>query len=169
MNDNRLPADPGALILGIVALVIGIAGCCCYGISAIIPLVLAIIGLVMANRSIKEYDSNPEAYATLSRSNMVTAKVINIIAVVMNGIIFIIFGILLLIYGSIFSAAVLGGLQDRNHGQDLWGDDTSWEEDTWEQDTWEADTISTSVREPWEYEEDTLLIESIEVIDSLDN
>lgn len=169
MNDNKLPADPGALILGIVALVIGIAGCCCYGISAIIPLVLAIVGLVMANRSIRTFDSDPEAYSPLSRSNMVTAKVINIIAVVMNGIIFLVFGILFLIYGSIISAAILGGLQDHNDSQTYWDDDASWEEDSWEQNTWESDTIPVLEEEPWEYDKDTLLIESLEVIDSLDN
>lgn len=163
MNDNKLPADPSSLILGIVALVIGIAGCCCYGISAIIPLILAIIGLVMANRSIKEYDANPESFSAVSRSNMVTAKVINIIAVVMNGIIFLIFGIILLIYGSIFSAAMLSGFQD------LDGRDNPWDDDTWEESTWDSDTLYRDDENVWEYEKDTLLIEEIQVIDSLDN
>ena len=163
MSDNKLPADPNSLILGIVALVIGIAGCCCYGVSAIIPLVLAIIGLVMANRSIKEYDANPEGFSAVSRSNMVTAKVINIIAVVLNGIVFLIFGIILLIYGSIFSAAMLGGLQDFN------GRGNPWNNDTWEESTWDNDTIYKEEENIWEFEKDTLLIEELEVIDTLDN
>ena len=163
MNDNKLPGDPTSLILGIVALVIGIAGCCCYGVSAIIPLVLAIIGLVMANRSIKEYDANPEGYSAVSRSNMVTAKVVNIIAVVLNGIFFLIFGLILLVYGSIFSAAMLGGFQD------LDGRDNPWDDDTWEESTWDQDTIYSDDENEWEYEKDTLFIEEIEVIDTLEN
>lgn len=168
MNDNKLPGDPTSLILGIVALVIGIAGCCCYGVSAIIPLVLAIIGLVMANRSIKEYDANPDGFSAVSRSNMSTAKVINIIAVIFNGIVFLIFGIILLIYGSIISAAMLGGFQDLEGSDNPWGDDT-WEESTWEESAWDSDTLNTDEENIWEYEKDTLLIEDIQVIDSLEN
>ena len=53
MKQSKLSADPTALILGIVALVIGFAGCCCYGLFAIIPLALSIVGFVMANKSLK--------------------------------------------------------------------------------------------------------------------
>lgn len=88
MIENKLPADPSALVLGIVALVIGFAGCCCYGIFAIIPLILGIIGLIMANKSIKEYALHPEAFSRSSRSSVGTAKVINIIAVVFSGFVF---------------------------------------------------------------------------------
>ncbi|GAL62160.1 hypothetical protein JCM19300_2911 [Algibacter lectus] len=35
MNYSKLPADPSSLVLGIVALVLGFAGCCCYGIFAL--------------------------------------------------------------------------------------------------------------------------------------
>jgi len=63
MNNSKLAADPLALVLGILSLVLGIAGCCCYGITAIIPLVLAIVGLISANRSLKEYRQNPEAFS----------------------------------------------------------------------------------------------------------
>ena len=67
---NKLPADPSALILGIVGLVIGIAGCCCYGFTAIIPLGLSVAGLVMANKSMKLYRLNPEEFSESSRSNV---------------------------------------------------------------------------------------------------
>ena len=80
MSYNKLPADPTAMILGIIALVISFAGCCC-GIFAIIPLVLSIIGLVMANKSLKEFQENQDAFAPQSRSNVATAKIINIIAI----------------------------------------------------------------------------------------
>tara|TARA_R110001632_G_scaffold63280_7_gene151311 strand:+ start:109 stop:600 length:492 start_codon:yes stop_codon:yes gene_type:complete len=163
MNNNTLPADPSSLILGIVALVIGIAGCCCYGIIAIVPLILGIIGLVMANRSIKEYDANPEGFSAVSRSNMVTAKVINIIAVVLNGILFLFFGIILLIYGSILSAAVFSGLQDIDDS------DNPWSDDAWEESSWDNDTIYKEDDKVWEYEKDTLLIKDIEVNDTIEN
>lgn len=163
MNNNTLPADPSSLILGIVALVIGIAGCCCYGIIAIVPLILGIIGLVMANRSIKEYDANPEGFSAVSRSNMVTAKVINIIAVVLNGILFLFFGIILLIYGSILSAAVFSGLQDIDER------DNPWSDDAWEESSWDNDTIYKDDENVWEYEKDTLMIKEIEVKDTIEN
>ncbi len=70
MNQNKLSADPLALILGVLALVIGLASCCCYGITAIIPLSMAIIGLVTANKSLREFGENPEAFSPQSRSNV---------------------------------------------------------------------------------------------------
>lgn len=163
MNNNTLPADPSSLIIGIVALVIGIAGCCCYGIIAIVPLILGIIGLIMANRSIKEYDANPDGFSAVSRSNMVTAKVINIIAVVFNGILFLFFGIALLIYGSILSAAVFGGLQDIDDRNN------SWSDDAWEESSWDKDTLFKDEENVWEYEKDTLFTNYIEVNDTIEN
>lgn len=104
MNQNKLAADPLALILGIIALIIGIAGCCCYGITAIIPLILAIIGLVAANRSIKVYDTNPEVFSLQSRNNVGTAKVINIIAIVMNGLVVVFSIAAIAFYGTMVSS-----------------------------------------------------------------
>lgn len=107
MNYNKLPADPTALILGIVALVIGFAGLCCYGIFAIIPLVLSIVGLVMANKSLKQFDQNPEAFSHQSRENVSIGKVLNIIALIFNSVILLIIITILIIYGTAMSTEIL--------------------------------------------------------------
>ncbi|WP_405294194.1 CCC motif membrane protein [Algibacter sp. Ld11] len=106
MNYSKLPADPSSLVLGIVALVLGFAGCCCYGVFAIIPLIIAVIGLVSANRSLKEFGNNPEAYTQQTRSNVSTARVLNIIAIVFNGIIVLMFIGALIFYGTMWSTGV---------------------------------------------------------------
>ncbi len=143
MNQNKLPADPLSLILGILALVIGIAGCCCYGITAIIPLIMAIIGLVSANKSLREFGENPEAYNAQSRSNVNTAKIINIIAIVLNGLVVLFALAALAFYGTLVSSAVLDGIQNGNFEEDDYYyeseyDDTIIESES--SDTWEDDT-----------------------------
>jgi len=85
MNYNKLPADPTAIILGIVSIVIVGLGCCC-GLFAIGSLILSLIGLVMANKSIKLYKLNPEEYTSQSRSNAGVGQVICIVGVVISSI-----------------------------------------------------------------------------------
>ncbi|MBC2843540.1 CCC motif membrane protein [Winogradskyella flava] len=133
MNHNKLPADPLSLVLGILALVIGIAGCCCYGITAIVPLILGIIGLVTANKSLRQYGENPEFYSYQSRSNVNTAKVINIIAIVMNGIIVLFAIAAIAFYGTMLSSGVFEELRKNsryndfdNYDEEM---DTIWDDD----------------------------------------
>ena len=135
MNYNKLSADPLALILGILALVIGIAGCCCYGLTAIVPLIMAIIGLITANRSLKEFAAHPEAYSPQSRSNVNTAKIINIIAIVLNGLILLGTVIVLIFYGTILSRGMLDDFNSNTYDDDFF--DTEIEIDT--TNTWEED------------------------------
>ena len=132
MFKSKLPADPTSLVLGIIALVFGIAGCCCYGISAIIPLGLSIWGLVMANKSLREYRENPEAYERSSYTNVNTARVINIIAVILNAITFLFFIIVFAIYGTFLSTAILEGIRQgqMNDFETSEYDDYKWESDT---------------------------------------
>ncbi|WP_178986643.1 CCC motif membrane protein [Winogradskyella helgolandensis] len=153
MNQNKLPADPLSLILGILALVIGIAGCCCYGITAIVPLAMAIIGLVSANKSLREFGENPEAFNPQSRSNVNTAKIINIIAIVLNGLVFLVAIGVLAIYGTLFSSAILEGLENGNFEEDDYYYESEYETtiepestETWEDETYiieeEVDSIN---------------------------
>jgi len=131
MNQNKLPADPVSLILGIISLVLGITGCCCYGFPAVITLVLAIIGLVLANKSIREYKSNPDAYPAHSYNNVNTAKIINIIAVVFNGIIVGVILIFFILYGTLMSTAVLEGIRSGDFEyEDTYNEEYQWENDT---------------------------------------
>jgi len=106
MNYNKLPADPIALILGIVSLVVGFAGCCCYGIFAFIPIILSIVGLIMANKSLKEFDQNQQVFSPQSRNNVVIAKTLNIVSIVINSIIFISVIIVFIFYGTLLSQDV---------------------------------------------------------------
>ena len=150
MSYNKLPEDPTALILGIVALVIGFAGCCCYGIFALVPLAMSIVGLVMANKSLREFDLHPEAFAPQSRSNVVTAKVLNIIAIVFNGAVVLIFIVAAVFYGTLLSQGFYDEiLKDR-------GTDDYYE--------WENDTIYDYEDDDYdEIESDSIRIDSIRI------
>lgn len=150
MYKNKLSADPLALVLGILALVIGIAGCCCYGITAIVPLIMAIIGLVTANKSLREYKENPDVYLPQSRSNVNTAKIINIIAIVMNGFIVLIAIAALTFYGTMLSS----GFYDRFKSYEG-TDDYEVQVDT--TNTWQQDDYSI------EKEIDSVNIDSINI------
>lgn len=134
MNYNKLSADPLAMILGILALVIGLASCCCYGVTAIVPLIMAIVGLVTANKSLRDFGENPEAYSPQSRSNVNTAKIINIIAIVLNGLIVLLAAAVLIFYGTMFTS-IYDEIQKNQKIDDYYDSDIDtdtiidWEED----------------------------------------
>ena len=146
MNYNKLPADPLSLILGILALVIGLASCCCYGITAFIPLILAIIGLITANKSLREFGENPEAYSPQSRSNVNTAKIINIIAVVLNGLIVLIAACVLIFYGTMLSSGMLDEFKNFENDDYYNSDSESDSNDKWDADDYifeeEVDSVN---------------------------
>lgn len=156
MYKSKLPAEPTALVLGIIGLVIGIASCCCYGITAIIPLGLSIAGLVIANKSLRAYRENPEAYERGSYTNVNTARIINIIAVTINSIIVLFVILILLIYGSIFSAAMFQNLNDVRSINE----EQNYEEyDDYE---WESDSTEIEVEDYiFEKEIDSVTIDSV--------
>ena len=95
MSENKLPADPMALVLGIVALFLCVGGCCLstaffpFAIFAIVPVVLSIIGILVANRSLKTYAQNPEIYSQKSKENVFAAKIVNIVTLIFAGLIFL--------------------------------------------------------------------------------
>ena len=150
MNYSKLPADPSSLVLGIVALVLGFAGCCCYGIFAIIPLIIAVIGLISANRSLKEFGNNPDVYSPQTRSNVSTARVLNIIAIVFNGIIVLMFIGALIFYGTMWSTGVFDEFKNFDNYDNF---------ETEEIYEYESDTIFNDT----EYYESETIIDSIEV------
>lgn len=99
MHHNKLPADPSSLTLGIIALCIGVVlGCCGF---SIIGVILSIIGLLSANKSLQQFDLNPNMYLLNSKNNVSTAKVINIIALIINGAITLFFVAYFIIYGTV--------------------------------------------------------------------
>lgn len=130
MHQNKLPADSSATILGIISLVIAVTlGCCGFSVVGVI---LAIIGLVSANKSLREFAMNPEAYYPNSRGNVQTAKVLNIIGLILNGIITLVSLGYLLIYGTFLFTALNQTRIIQNSWEDDSGyyyDDTQTEED----------------------------------------
>ena len=102
MRYNKLSADPTALILGVVSLVIILIGCCC-GFLAIISLTLAIVGLVLAAKSLREFDAESQNYSIESRNNVIAGKIVCIIATVISSLYIVIAIVLLLVYQINFS------------------------------------------------------------------
>jgi len=103
---NKLSADPSALVLGIVSLVIVISGCCC-GFLAIISLALSIVGLVSANKSLNEFYLNPENYISESRGNANAGKIVCIIGVVLSSILILISLVFFAFQGQYLSKKIL--------------------------------------------------------------
>tara|TARA_Y100000815_G_C13109462_1_gene412523 strand:+ start:167 stop:640 length:474 start_codon:yes stop_codon:yes gene_type:complete len=156
MNQNRLPADSSAMTLGIIAVVITVAGCCC-GLLAYVSLILSIVGLISANKSIKLYEFEPENYSPFSYNNVKNAKILNIITIVVSGLISIFYTIYYLIYGAILSTALFG----------LWEnyDEIEKYNDAWEEDSiYYDESYDYEVEEYYEAEslEDTLVLDSLE-------
>jgi predicted membrane protein len=102
MNYNKLSADPTALILGIISLVILFLGCCC-GFLAVISLALGIVGLVLATKSLKEYDQSPENYSHQSRQNVYIGKILSLIGTILSGIFLLVIVLFLLVYQMSFT------------------------------------------------------------------
>ena len=151
MNEiqTKLSADPGAMILGIIALLISLVGCCC-GILAIPAVIMSIIGLVWANKSLKIYELDPNSYNPRSFSSVKSAKVVNIIALALSAVALVVsliwFGTLLSNPENIFEQLENG---DFNTTIDDYEDETITKDEV---DTWkyEDTTDSTQVDQPVE-------------------
>jgi len=130
MEQKKLPADPSAMTLGIIALVLTLTSCCC-GFSALIALVLSIIGLVNANRSLREYKYNAENYYPESRTNVYNAKILNLISLIISSLGALV--LYLLVYGTfIFSEILNEPLYQYHHNEDDYRYDDSDEQETYE-------------------------------------
>ena len=146
---NKLPADPTAMILGIIALIMSLAGCCC-GVFAFIPLVMSIIGLVMANKSLKEFQINPSIYEPQSKSNVSTAKILNIIALIVSALVTLFYIAYFMIYGALISTAIMEGYESQNNS-----DDYNYE--------WESDSLYDYEDDYYEIQEDSISIDSLNI------
>lgn len=97
---NKLSADPASLILGILSIALLLIGFCC-GLIAPIALILGIVGLVMANKSIREFEAQPEIYDHKSRSNVGIGRILSIIGIVLSGLFLLITLGLFLFFGKL--------------------------------------------------------------------
>ncbi len=93
INQQTLPNSSGVLVMGIIS----IAGCWCYGFIA---LTLGIIALVLASKSIKLYNANPDLYSESSYKNLKAGKVCAIIGTSLSGMLVLGVIIYLLIIGT---------------------------------------------------------------------
>jgi len=75
MEQQKLPNATLILVFGILSIVT----CCCYGI---IGLIFGIIALVLANKSTKIYQENPQGYSDFG--NVKTGKILAIIGIILS-------------------------------------------------------------------------------------
>ena len=78
------------------------------------------MGLVLANKSLKEFDQNQQAYTPQSRNNVVIAKTLNIISIVINGIIFLMFITLFIIFGTLASEDIFKEYKNRHQMEETY-------------------------------------------------
>jgi len=74
---SNLPNATAVLVLGIVSII----DCCCGGI---IGVVCGIIGLILANKDMKLYQANPNAYKNYSNLN--TGRILCIVGLIISAI-----------------------------------------------------------------------------------
>jgi hypothetical protein len=103
---KKLSADPNALIFGIISLVIVLLGCCC-GLFVLVSFVLSIVGLVLANKSLREYNNAPDEYSFTSKNNVFVAKVLNIIGLVLSSLILVFYILYFAFFGTLLSTAAM--------------------------------------------------------------
>lgn len=103
---KKLPADPNALIFGIISLVIVFLGCCC-GLFALVSFALSIVGLVLANKSLREYNNTPDQYTITSKNNVFVAKVLNIIGLVLSSLVLVFYLLYFAFFGTLLSTAAM--------------------------------------------------------------
>lgn len=111
MNYNKLSADPTALILGIIALVLIILGFCC-GFVVFVSLILGIVGVILSVRSLKDYATNPSLYSHNSRQNVYIGKILCLIAIILSALYFIAIVIVIFTYQVGFSDLFEKGLEE---------------------------------------------------------
>ncbi|MFP5078931.1 CCC motif membrane protein [Pedobacter sp. JCM 36344] len=100
-----LPNSTPVLVLGILA----ILSCCCYGVPG---LILGIIGLVLGNKDLTLYKSNPDAYTESSYKNSKAGRICSIIALILS-VLYVLFIVAIVMF---FGFAAL---QDPQHMKEV--------------------------------------------------
>lgn len=131
--NNKLPGDPSSLVLGIVSLVVLLAGCCC-GLFTAVSLTLSIVGLVMANKSLREFALDPENYSVTTYKNVNTAKILNIIGIALSILVLVAQIAIVVVNGDKF-ANIFEQLRRDGHVQYEYDSNDSDSVDTWNDKT----------------------------------
>tara|TARA_R110002051_G_scaffold89239_1_gene157346 strand:- start:11 stop:343 length:333 start_codon:yes stop_codon:yes gene_type:complete len=82
MEQQKLPNATLIIVLSIASIVL----CCFYGLLGII---LSIIAIILANKSIQQYNTNPQDYSNYS--SIKTGKTIAIVGLVINILVLLFF------------------------------------------------------------------------------
>lgn len=98
MTQQRLSADPSALVLGLLSVALAFLAYFQWGFTSIITITLGIFGLIKSKKSIRLYKSNNATYDLKSYNIVKTGKVLCIIGIIVNFVI-ICFWILIFIIG----------------------------------------------------------------------
>jgi hypothetical protein len=146
---EKLPGDPSAITLGIVSLVLFLIGCLCYGIPAIITLILSIIGLVIANKNLKTYQADPSKYSQNSLKSITIGKTLNIIGMALSSLMCLTLLVITIFFGSILAAALDGGFDafkgfENRQNKSIFSDEESTSKEEWKYyDDEELDSLET--------------------------
>ena len=98
----NLPNATASLVLGIISIV----GAFCYGVVGVI---CGIIGLVLANKDRKLYQSSPELYSASSFSTSNAGRVCSIIGLILGALFLLLIIIYFIMFGSLFMEAMRNG------------------------------------------------------------
>lgn len=145
--DNRIqqsiPGDPAALVIGIISIVFFFISCCLYGIGAPLSLIGGIIGLVIANKGVRAYKSDPRSYSQSSYKSVNAGKIINIITIAISGITTLIIILFVAIIGLSLSELADGDFS--NFGQEYEYEKEETIEDDWYYYEEDIDTLDQKV------------------------
>ncbi len=94
----NLPNATASLVLGIISIV----GALCYGLVGVI---CGIIGLVLANKDRKLYQSTPELYSSSSYSTLNAGRTCSIIGLIIGGLVLLIMIFYFIFFGALFMEA----------------------------------------------------------------
>lgn len=96
-GQQPLPNATASLVLGIISIV----GSFCYGI---VGLICGIIGLVLANKDRRLYQSAPELYSASSYGTSSGGRVCSIIGIVISSLFVILIILYLILFGVLISS-----------------------------------------------------------------
>lgn len=95
---RELPNATATLVLGIISII----GAFCYGFVGI---VCGVIGLILGNKAVKEYEANPSAFTGNSYNNAKAGRICSIIGLIL-GILIGVVVVIWIIFWASFAANV---------------------------------------------------------------
>ena len=79
---GNLPNSNGSFVLGIISVCISTICCCCYGSFA--GLITSIIGIVLGNKAIRNYEENPGMFNDKSYKKAKTGRMLSWIGLILS-------------------------------------------------------------------------------------